>query len=585
MKNLSFIKILVCLILGLVSSVSNIMLSQVISITPEKPAFNENVTLTFYSRGGDGGLEDYDGDVYVHTGLITLLSQHPSDWKHVVSPWGTNNPKLKMSRVGDHTYSITFQISDLYQIPVTGGNVVGLAFVFRSEDGTKVGKDVDHQDIFYYYREPKFTGRPQKSSTSLAMHPDWATDAVIYEVNIRQYTEEGTFKAFAKHLPRLAKMGIDILWLMPVQPIGIVKRKGELGSYYSISDYKGINPEFGTQKDLKALIDQAHKLGMKVILDWVANHTSHDHHWTISNPEWYTRDTDGKILSPYDWTDVAELNYDDPAMRQAMIDDMAFWLSEMDIDGFRCDVAGEVPHDFWESARAAFDTIKEVWMLAENGEQLYLMNKAFNANYGWDLHHRMNRVAVGEMEVHALYEAILHQVDQYPSGSYPMQFITNHDENSWAGTITERLGSGHKAFATFMFTIPGVPLIYSGQEAGLDKRLAFFEKDPISWDSIKYEDFYSDLIALKHKNTALHNGLFGGNFTMIENGADTKVASYMREKADSKVLTIINFSNESQTITLNEGHGTYTNHFSGSDAIINGREITLAPWEYRVYTR
>jgi glycosidase len=447
-----------------------------------------------------------NGDVYVHAGLITNESSSATDWKKVVADWGDNTNSPQLSRVDANTYELRFTIAELYGIPATGGGVVALAFVFRNEDGSKVGKDKGGSDIYYYFQEPDFKAPPEALDKSQTLAPDWAKYATIYEVNIRQYTSAGTINAFGEHLPRLRDLGVDILWFMPIQPIGKEKRKGLLGSYYSIQDYTAVNPEFGTLEDFKRLVHRAHGMGFKVVLDWVANHSAWDNAWINKDPDWYTKDNEGNMIAPYDWTDVADLNYDMYYMRQAMTEAMLFWVQEADIDGFRCDVAGEVPLDFWEDTRARLDQEKEIWMIAEDGSQYWLLNKAFNANYGWHFHHLMNQVAKGKTEASDL----IHHFDDiqrnYPEGSYPMQFITNHDENSWAGTVFERLGEGHKAFATLSFTVPGMPLMYSGQEAGLNKRLKFFDKDVIDWSDTSLQSFYTDLNDLKAQHPALWSG-------------------------------------------------------------------------------
>jgi len=290
---------------------------------------------------------------------------------------------------------------------------------------------------------------------SQVVTPQWAKNAVIYEVNTRQFTSEGTFKAFASHLPRLRELGVDILWFMPIHPIGEERRKGGLGSYYSIQDYKGVNPEFGTFDDFKELVSQAHEMGFKVILDWVANHTAFDHPWVNENPEWYNRDENGDIVSPYDWTDVADLNYNDnPALWDAMIDALKFWVAEANIDGYRCDVAGMVPTAFWERARVELDAIKPVFMLAEDEGQRDLMQKAFDANYGWEFHHIMNSIAKGEKTAKDVWSYFAREDSLFAPSSYRMMFTSNHDENSWNGTEFERMGEGAKAFAVMSYTIP-----------------------------------------------------------------------------------------------------------------------------------
>lgn len=562
--------------------------AQVVRMLPEKPALGEDAVLYFDATAGNAELQGYEGDVYIHTGLITNESTGPQDWRKIAAEWHQNKPALKMERMGANQYQLAVNISDLYGVAATGGNVVGLAMVFRSADGGVVGRSEDGGDIFYWFSEPDFKGPAEVLSVSATPHPTWADDAVIYEVNVRQYSAEGTLQAFAEHLPRLADMGVDILWFMPVQPIGKVNRKGSLGSYYSIADYTAINPLMGTEADFKGIVDQAHDLGMKVVLDWVANHSAFDHHWATEHPDWYNRDEEGNQVSPYDWSDVADLNYDNEGLRQAMIDEMKWWLTEMGIDGFRCDVAGEVDTPFWESARKQLQAVKPVWMLAENGDNMDLLNHAFNANYAWDMHHDLNAVARSEKQVPDLYGYLDWAHRSLPKGTYPMHFISNHDENSWKGTVYERMGDGHQAFAVLTFTVPGMPLIYSGMEAGLDKRLLFFEKDEIDWSDRTLELFYKQLIALKHENPALHNGLAGGQLQRLGNSASHHVMTFGRKKGDSQVLVLINLSKSPQSVSVGLGEfaGEYRNHFTGdTEKLSSIGTISLPPWGYQVYVR
>ena len=558
-----------------------------LSLSPEKPGFAETVTLTFNAKEGNQALADYKGDVYLHTGLINDESEHQGDWKKVVSGWNENLPKLKMDRKGDNLYELKFNISELYGIP-PAGNVTALAFVLRSEDGSLVGKAKGEQDIFIFFKEANFKKAPVVFPESLAKEPEWTKDATIYEVNLRQYSKEGSINAFAKDLPRLKKLGVDILWFMPIHPIGLEERKGSLGSYYSIKDYKDVNPEFGNLADFKKLVKDCHEMGFKVILDWVANHSSRDIDWIEKHPDWYNRDADGKIIAPYDWTDVADLNYNNQEMREAMIDALTFWIKDCDIDGYRCDVAGEVPLDFWEEARIEMDKIKPIWMLAENADQTYLMNSAFNANYGWPFHHIMNEIAEG----HESAEAVMDYFDEiemkYPKGSYPMQFITNHDENSWAGTVEERLGASQSAMAVLSFTVPGIPLIYSGQEVGMKKRLKFFEKDPIDWSDKSLIPFYSKLNEMKADNPSLWNGEAGGWIKEIPNSNPDKVLTFSREKEGNQVLVAINLSDSPTEVKINKAGdgGMYEEYFTeNKQEIVKGSSLKLDAWEYKVFIR
>ena len=355
---------------------------------------------------------------------------------------------------------------------------------------------------------------------------DWINQATIYEINLRQYTSNGTINLFKKKLPKLKELGVDILWFMPIQPIGIKNRKAVgdsfvedfpnpdykkyWGSPYSISDYKQVNPRYGTLSEFKELIKLCHELDMKVVLDWVANHTAWDNPWIIDHPEWYTHDSTGKITDPigedgksWGWTDVADLNYENDKMRKAMIDAMSFWIKECDIDGFRCDVAMEVPVDFWNEASKQLNQIKPIFMLAESeAHKPRMFDSAFDAYYGWEMHHVFNKLYAGELASSEIIRVMNEKDSICGDHVFPMNFITNHDENSWNGTIDERLGESWEAMAVLSYSLRGMPLIYSGQEVGLDHRLSFFEKDSIDWNKANGEDyfnFYKGLNKLKQE--------------------------------------------------------------------------------------
>ena len=393
--------------------------------------------------------------------------------------------------------------------------------------------------------------RHQKVVTSSVEHPEWSKNANIYEVNIRQYTPEGTFNAFKKDLPRLREMGVDILWLMPIHPIGLKNRKEteeSKGSYYSVQNYTDVNPEFGTKEDFKALVEEAHELGFRLIIDWVANHSAWDNPWT-ENPEWYELDQDGNFTPPHgtDWTDVIQLDYTNQDMRRAMTDAMKYWVSEFDIDGFRCDVAGMVPTDFWVATHKELDEVRDVFMLAEDGEPELLID-AFDMNYAWEYAHVIREIAKGEMtfdNLDALFES---DAARFPSNAYRMYFTSNHDENSWNGTDPEMYGKNFENFAVLSATVSGMPLIYNGQESGLNKRLSFFEKDEIAWKNYAYQDFYKVLLSLNKENEALWNGAYGGKRTRIESPEGTY--AFLRKKGDNEVIVAINITDEVKDISV-----------------------------------
>ena len=381
----------------------------------------------------------------------------------------------------------------------------------------------------------------------------WANTASIYEVNIRQYTVEGTFKAFEKHLPRIKDMGIDIVWLMPITPISQLNKKGNLGSYYACSSYTKINPEFGTTSDFKDLVDTAHTLGMKVIIDWVANHTGSQHEWMQENPSWFTQDASGKFTERNGWDDVVDLNFDNPSMRIALIDAMEFWVNQFNIDGFRCDMAHLVPLDFWIAARTNLEKIKILYWLAECEDIAY--HQVFDTSYAWAWMHASEKVGKGEEGLHEVYN-VLHQYAQYPKGAYKLFFTSNHDENSWNGTEYEKYGVAAKAWAVFTQTWNGQPLIYSGQELPNQKRLAFFDKDQIEWTNElpRLHNFYKTLLTARKAFPVLQSSNI---FNLPTEGA---VMAYLKQDQGQTALVVLNFSADRQH--LNVAHEAFSGRFT-----------------------
>ena len=429
--------------------------------------------------------------------------------------------------------------------------------------------------------------QPATAYNSNSVLPTWANSATIYEVNVRQYTEAGTFKAFEANLPRLQKLGVKILWLMPIHPISELKRNGSLGSPYAVANYKGINPEFGNEADFKSLVNKAHSLGFKVILDWVANHSGWDNPWT-ANKSWYHTDGSGNIVPPNnDWLDVAWLNYKNQDMRKAMIEAMAYWVKTFDIDGFRADVAAGVPTDFWKQANTQLQAIKPLFMLAEDQSVQSLLDDAFIANYNWELKDLVKAISDGSKDRTDLEAMATNQSFTYPTRSFPMNFITNHDENSWSGTEFDRLGAAVSAMAALTFTYPGMPLIYSGQEVGNTKRLAFFVKDLIPGLTVvnSTTTFYTKLVSLKSKNAALWNN---STAKLVPTpGNNNSVIAYSRASGVNKVLTVINASNTTQkvTIDLTKLNGSYYLFTTGKLATLKTKlTLTLKPWQYEVYS-
>lgn len=423
------------------------------------------------------------------------------------------------------------------------------------------------------------------SSIAQLNTPDWAHNATIYEINVRQFSADGKFSSVTKQLPRLKAMGIDIIWLMPIHPIGVKNRKGSLGSYYAVKDYQKVNEEFGDLNDFKFLVKEAHKLGMRVIIDWVANHSSPDNVWIEQGSlDWYTLDSTGNVQPTIgtDWWDVADLNYENPTMRKEMISSMKYWLTEADIDGFRCDVAGWVPLDFWMEARTELQTVKPIFMLAEAEE--VPLHDAFEMTYGWNFHHIMNKIAKGESDATAIREYLAN--NKYPANAYRMNFTSNHDENSWNGTEMERMGDARFAMAVLASTIEGMPLVYNGQETSLDRRLKFFEKDSIDWKKMDMVSFYTKLLNLHQTNPALwvRDGSNQARIIETKNAKDQLV--FIREYDKHQVITILNLSNKKTELSFDSSSvlGEYTDLFTGKKkSLKNTNKVTLDPWGYQVF--
>ena len=377
---------------------------------------------------------------------------------------------------------------------------------------------------------------------------DWIDTAIIYEVNVRQYTNEGTFAAFSSHLERLKNMGVNTLWFMPIYPISELNKKGTLGSYYSIRDYKEVNNEFGTLDEFKELVNKAHEMGFHVILDWVANHTGWDHTWITEHSEYYAKDENGNIISPLntDWNDVAQLDYTNNDMRTAMIDAMKFWIDDIGVDGFRCDYAQGVPLDFWEQARTELDKVKPIYMVAEDGTNSdSLLNKAFDSNYNFELYDALKLASSVPNTADKLESYIKKDL---PYGAFKMNFIDNHDKNTYDGTLADRFGEESLgALYTVVFTAEGLPLIYSGNEEDSDISLEFFEKDNIDFGDYKYEKLLTDFCTIKTENEPLYTGLAGGKVRMITND-NKSILSYERVKNGKKITVVVNLSNKEQTV-------------------------------------
>lgn len=448
-------------------------------------------------------------------------------------------------------------------------------------------------------------------------HVDWAKNAVIYEVNLRQGTPERNLKGLTKQLPRLKDLGVDILWLMPIHPISELNRKGTLGSYYSVADYKKVNPEFGTFEDFKVFVDSAHNLGMKVILDEVCNHSGCDNPWVTTNPDFYARNEKGEMFGPFDWTDTYKLDYSNPEMREAMIDALKFWVREADIDGYRADVAMEVPVDFWDRLRQELLSVKPVFMLAEASTPA-LTVAAFDADYNWPMkdlfnaisntkgqnayakEHNANLPSKTALDIDVLLQS---QANDYPADTYRMNMVTNHDLNSWEGTEFERYGKGLGAFAVLSYTLPGMPMMYTGQEVGNKRAFEFFELDTVpDYTANEFTAFYKMLNSLKHSEAALNAGITGGDMIRYSTSSPD-IYAFSRTLPDSEVFVIANLSDKENPLKFTGknfapaipygGPGLqipqvtpdltkHTDYFAGTDAKLPKK---LAPWQYMVLVR
>lgn len=435
------------------------------------------------------------------------------------------------------------------------------------------------------------TNTNTKTENMQGISTDWKHTTNIYEVNLRQYTTQGSFNAFLKELPRLKDMGVEVLWFMPITPIAKEKMKGTMGSYYACSDYTSVNPEFGTLSDFKHLVDTAHTLGFKVIIDWVANHTGWDHVWTKTNPDYYLHDSaTGTFHAASGMDDIIELDYKNPKLRVAMIDAMKYWVTECDIDGFRCDLASWVELDFWQEARPKVDAVKPLFWLGEFDE---LENpdygKVFDASYSWKWMHKTRDFYQQHLPLHELVD-LLHQYSAIGDSSMRAWFTSNHDENSWNGTEYEKYGDMAKVLAVFSCTWNGIPLIYSGQELPLkDKRLKFFDKDPIPWTG-KYElhDFYKTLLRLHAANPALRGGDPNAHTLLLANSAGDKIFAFLRKNGADEVAVVLNMSNEEVRfeITDSKFSGNFKNVFSGTlNDFSSSKSFDMQAWEYLVYVK
>ena len=422
-----------------------------------------------------------------------------------------------------------------------------------------------------------------KKNTVPMQHPSWTYNTVIYEVNTRQFSPEGTFAGVEAQLPRLKDLGVDILWFMPIYEIGEVERKGSLGSYYAISDYTKVNPEFGTMADFESLLGKAHELGFKVILDWVANQTAPDNVWMTTKPaDFYERDEEGNAIYEYDWTDTRSLNYENEQVWWAQDECMRFWL-EKGVDGFRCDAAAEVPSKFWKAILPKMNTdYPEIYLLAEaENTELIDPKETFDASYAWKLHHLMNDIAQGNKSAADLKAYITDDDVEFGKTNFRMMFTSNHDENSWSGSEFERMGDAANAMAVLCFTLPkGQPLVYTGQEVGVTRRIEFFEKDPVTdWSANQYTTFFKDLIKFRHDHAAaLAAGEQGAPIKYIEND-NPNVFAFSRGEGKDKVVVVVNLSSEPASAHI-KLDGKYYSAFGGQELSPKAESFELGAWQY-----
>ncbi|SFP23734.1 alpha-amylase family glycosyl hydrolase [Qipengyuania nanhaisediminis] len=420
-------------------------------------------------------------------------------------------------------------------------------------------------------------------------HPEWSGDAVLYQINTRHFTKDGTFAAAQEQLPRLKELGVDILWLMPIHPIGEENRKGTLGSPYSVQDYYAVNPEFGTEEEFRAFVDAAHEQGFKVILDLVANHTAWDNALRSEHPDWYEKTWDGDFRPTpwWDWSDVIDLDWSQPGVREHVGGAMEYWVREFGVDGYRADVAGYVPLDFWETARARLEAIKPVFMLGEV-QQTAWHHKAFDATYAWDWHNTTKNVAQGKGNATSFYGYYAENESLWPRSAMRMTYIENHDSNAWEGTMEENYGAALEAMTALSFTGEGLPLIHNGMEACNAKRLEFFERDPIDWQqdpACTYGDLLAELIAFRKANPALENGQWGARMQQVVTDKPQQLFGWVRQEEGNKVVGLFNFSGSPVTATLSDGlaAGTY-DEFRGEEGVEleAGAIVEVPAWGFRL---
>ncbi len=430
--------------------------------------------------------------------------------------------------------------------------------------------------------------------------PDWVKNAVIYQVNIRQFTKEGNFNAFATHLPRLKDMGVDILWLMPIFPICEEKKKCDVdgttecwGSPYAPYDFEAIHPRYGSEDDFRRLVEAIYQLGMKIILDFVPNHTGFGSKWIQEHPEWFIHKPDGSIMpvtsdQGEEWADIAQLDLLNTDMREAWMQAHEYWVRKFDIDGYREDCAWAIAPDFWLELRQRLNAMKPVYMLAEDevhGKEQF--DVCFETNYGWGNHHFMKNTANGSYLASDLHKHTESIKKRFGTRGWQMNFTQNHDENTWHGPESELFGNGGDCYTALMFLMEGMPCIYNGQEASLDKRLSFFNKDEIDWSNMERTAFFKTLIDLKHTNKALWHGRDGGFIHKIATSNNANVYAFGREKDGDRVVGIFNMKDTPLSITIKNGRftGKYKDVFTGEKFTLEAEmHYDLKGFEYHIFS-
>ncbi len=422
---------------------------------------------------------------------------------------------------------------------------------------------------------------------SARQSPEWLRDAVIYEVFPRAFSPTGDFKGVTAQLDRLKALGVTVLWLMPIHPMGKLKAKGTLGSPYAVRDFDAINPDYGTPNDLKQLVDSAHRRGMKVFIDIVINHTSWDSVLLEKHPDWYTHDSSGKIVPPNpDWVDVADLDWSRPALRQYMTGMLVRWLRDYGLDGFRCDYASGVPTDFWESLRPELDRVRPGLAFLAEADDPALLNKAFDIDYAWDFHHAMSEALVGTEPASNVRQVWQRAEARYPRGALRLRFSDNHDQLRTTGQAG--LPAALAASAV-MFTLDGVPLLYNGMEVGDTTESAapaLFERMPISWEMAErrpqVNSYYRALAALRHAHPALTRG----SVRWLRNSDEARVLSYERATTCESLMVAVNLSSQPWSGLVDVPPGEYediTPENAQRTAALPS--LFLAPWQFRIFRR